>query len=129
MQFILLGYDNGGAEFPNKPLAIYQVGAQIAKVDASLTGAQLTAAIYAALGIDPAIDTLKTQWQNIMAEVATRPLANMDITQVYAWITANITDPVQAAALQTAFKNIAEELFIVRAQIAILAKALNYLFQ
>ncbi len=56
-------------------------------------------------------------------------MAGMDITQVNAWIATNVTDPVQAASLQIALKNIAEELFVTRAQMAVIARALAYLFQ
>jgi hypothetical protein len=69
-------------------------------------------------------DALIQAWQAIQAQTADRPLANMDFDQVKAWIAANVTD----AKTQTAFINIAEELFIVRAQVAILVRALAYLF-
>lgn len=125
MQFVFLGYDNQGIWNNAAPNALYQVGSRIASVPASLSGQALADAIYQQLGIDPAIDTLKAQWQTIMNQAATRPLATMDITQIYSWIDSNIVD----ANSRTAFKNLAEELFIVRSQIALIAKALDYLFK
>jgi hypothetical protein len=121
MNFVLIGYDAQGRN--DSPLAIYILGDRIARVDASLIGPELEAAICQQLGLDQGVlDTLTQQWQVIQNQIGTRPLATMDMTQVTTWLNSNITDPVQATQLRTALIALTKELFYIRAQNRIFAE-------
>ncbi len=73
----------------------------------------------------PLPDALIEAWKTIQQQTASRPLAAMDFNQLKTWIQANVTD----TKTQVALVNLGEEVLILRAQIALVARALAHLFE
>ncbi len=100
-------------------------GCEIVVDDAATPADETTvASLVAAHDPAPPVDQLLAAWQTIMTQVGARPLENMDVTQMTAWVNANITDP----ATRTALIAIGKELFVTRAEMRLVKRALMYLF-
>lgn len=122
---------------PEKLLSIYEVAGRVVRVPTALRIAAeaqppvpadiaaLETAIFTTAEIDPVIIQLYQQWETLKVQAASRPLGTMTLTEAKAWVDANVTNIPTA---QTALKNIATELFIIRAQMRIIESLFRNIF-